>query len=69
VCQVIRRFYAIFQKRSDRVFSQYNSLTMTLQIYIDTMKRQQANEVLLAKLFTGEITVPTNKLFKKEIIK
>jgi hypothetical protein len=40
---------------------------MTLQTYIDTIKRQKSNDNLLAKLSDGEIAIP-NQLFKRKLL-
>jgi hypothetical protein len=57
-----------FMGEAKKIFqAHHNDIDEVEQVYTQ-QQQNKANEALLAKLSTGEINIPTNKLFKRKLL-
>jgi hypothetical protein len=59
---------AYFLGEAKDLFEAYNNDVIAVEEVYTQQQQNKANEALLAKLTTGEMTVPTNSLFKRKLL-
>jgi hypothetical protein len=58
---------AYFLGEAKEIFEKYHNNLEEIQSFYAQQQQNKANEALLAKLSTGKITIPNDKLFKRKL--